>query len=552
MIEPTTRGNNDEYKRSGLELWTQVAEFLREKAERVVETHISYVAICGDQVYKLKKPVQYDFVDFSTATLRREACEKEIFLNRRLAPDVYQGVVPVTLAPDGGLDLAGQGEAIEWIVAMRRLPDACNLEHLIHTKEIHSQQITLLAANLTRFYATARRISLRPGELLTRTRRHIEDNQTELLKPIHGLDPEQVSRITGRQLQFLALRGDLIESRVENGFVVDGHGDLRPEHICLETDPVIFDCLEFNDELRELDIADDLGFFAMECERLGAAWIGERVLATYQSASGDPLPEDLLTFYKSYRAIVRAKVAILSIEQTLGDGAATLNREKANAYLALADRSLDCFSEPLAIIVRGITGSGKSTLAAPLARRLGAVYLQTDRIRRQLFGRSAQTMRYGEGHYNEQGRKQVYHKLLMEARDALVTGRSVVIDGCFLKRQELRATAKDLGAYGSNIVVIHCICPESIALQRIAARAHDKNNLSEATAEHYEVQRQLEESTPEDLNALIIDTSVGTIDQLLIRTLSEITQHLMPVRTILRNGALLAQVQAAEPCPMQG
>lgn len=535
-----------------LEMWKRVAEYLRERADRVIETHISYVALCGDRVYKLKKPVRYDFVDFSDAALRRTACEKEIFLNRRLAPDVYLGVMSVTLAPDGGLDLAGQGEEVEWLVAMRRLPDERNLEALIRAKAVRSSEVTLLAANLTRFYATARRVSLSPGELVARTRRHIEDNQTELLKPLHGLDPQLVARITGRQLQFLTLCSEVIERRVAAGYIVDGHGDLRPEHVCLEADPIVFDCLEFDDSLREIDIADDLGFFAMECERLGAAWIGERILASYQGASGDSLPEDLLSFYRSYRATVRAKVALLSVEQLLSDGVASRKRAEANTYLALADRVLGEFSKPLAIIVRGVTGSGKSALAAPLARRLGAVYLQTDRIRRQLFGRSAQPLRFGEGHYSEQGRNQVYHKLLIEAQQALGAARSVVVDGCFLGRYELHTAAVDLSAYGAKVVVLHCVCPENIARQRIAARVHDPASLSEATIEHYEVQKRFEESSPDDLLTILLDTSIGTPNELLARTVQSLAQGLTKIKKFENYNMRVIQQPPAEPCPMQG
>lgn len=541
------------YTRSeSLEMWKRVAEYLRERADRVIETHISYVALCGDRVYKLKKPVRYDFVDFSDAALRRAACEKEIFLNRRLAPDVYLGVMPVTLAPDGGLDLAGQGEEVEWLVAMRRLSEERNLEALIRAKAVRSSEVTLLAANLTRFYATARRVSLSPGELVARTRRHIEDNQTELLKPIHGLDPQLLARITGRQLQFLTLCSEVIERRVAAGYIVDGHGDLRPEHICLEANPIIFDCLEFDDSLREIDIADDLGFFAMECERIGAAWIGERILASYQGASGDSLPEDLLSFYRSYRATVRAKVALLSVEQLLSDGVASRKRAEVNTYLALADRVLGEVSNPLALIVRGVTGSGKSTLAAPLARRLGAVYLQTDRIRRQLFGRSAQPLRFGEGHYSEQGRDQVYHKLLMEAQQALSAGRSVVVDGCFLARHELHAAAADLSSNGAKVMVLHCVCPENIARQRIAARVHDPASLSEATIEHYEVQKRLEESSPDDLLTILLDTGAGTPNEVLERSVQSLRQGLTKIRTLATYNERWTQEPSAEPCPMQG
>jgi aminoglycoside phosphotransferase family enzyme/predicted kinase len=429
--------------------------------------------------------------------------------------------VPVTLEEDGALALSGAGRPIEWVVEMRRLPAARMLEQLIREGRVEPRAVDKLAARLAEFYASARRVALPRGELSARTVRHVRENRRELLQARHGLDRQLVERVSNRQLQLLAFRRDLFEERVASGRVVDGHGDLRPEHVCLEDEPVVFDCLEFNDELREVDVADDLGFFAMECERLGASWIAARVTSAYRDASGDPLPEELQAFYRAYRATVRAKVAALSARPgTPGDAA----RELAEAYLRLADRPLGRASEPLAVIFRGLTGSGKSTVAEPLAERLGARLVQTDGVRRQLFGPSPEPLAYGEGHYDEAGRARVYEAMLSQAADGLAARISVVVDACFLSAAQLRAALGSLAKAGGRPFVVHCVCPEAVARERIVARAQQSGRLSEATGEHYTAQKPREEPTPRDLPGLTLDTGIASPASLvddIIRALSE-------------------------------
>ena len=525
------------------ELWCKVADFLRSGSKKVLETHISLIFFYEDRVYKLKKPVCFDFVDFRTVECRHSAAEQEVVLNRRLAANVYRELVPVTVDDAGGFSFQGVGKPIEWIVEMRRLPDDLLLDREIAEHRVNIARIKILADKLAAFYAKARRIYLPEFLLKARIKAQILDNRSELSKRQYRLDPTLIERVIGRQMQFLALSGDLLEQRVSQGFVVDGHGDLRPEHVCLESDPVVFDCLEFNQELREVDIADDLGFLAMECERLGAPWVTECVIDTYKKQSGDDWPEQLFDFYRAYRATVRAKVAVL-----MGVEA----RQLAEDYLYLADRILSKSTETIAILFRGLIGSGKSTLAKMVAEQLGAPLIQTDFVRRQIFGASTAPLAYGQGHYNDAGRTRVYQQTVSDAKDLVNSGRSVVIDGCFLDRQSVFFVMSALISAGVRPFVVHCVCPEEVILQRLAIREAETQSLSEARSAHYEVQRSLEQETPHELPGLKLNTNDQTLETSCEQVMHSLKHHFQVTALNLPAKASPYDLVVAEPCPAMG
>src|SRR5439155_12847777 len=198
---------------------------------------------------------------------------------------------------------------------------------------------------------------------------HVHGNLRELLAVKHHLPRGVVERVHGFQLQLLMLQPALFEGRVESGRIVEGHGDLRPEHICL-SDPIqIFDCIEFSPDFRRIDVADELAFLAAECDFLGADWVGPQLLAAYRRQSGDIPPPILIDFYKSYRACVRAKVAALRADQLQG-AAQSAAAAEAHQHLALADRHVESWSKPLVLVVGGLSGTGKTTLAKALASAL--------------------------------------------------------------------------------------------------------------------------------------------------------------------------------------
>jgi aminoglycoside phosphotransferase family enzyme len=302
----------------------------------VVETHLSWVFL-GTRVYKFKKPVRYAFLDFTTLELRRQNCEREVNLNRRLAPEVYLGVVPLTLESTGELKIDGKGNTVEWLVEMKRLPADRMLDASIRAGTVTQHDIQTLVRRLVSFYRNAERVATDAQAYRASFATGVTSNRAELLQPRYGLPSAPIERVTAAQLRFLERQGAALDERARDNRIVDAHGDLRPEHIFLNDEPKIIDCLEFKREFRLLDPVDELSFLAMECERLGAGGIGDRILGGYLAASGDAPPDRLVWFYKAYRACLRAKIAIWHIaDHEIRDTEKW--RKRASDYLALAER----------------------------------------------------------------------------------------------------------------------------------------------------------------------------------------------------------------------
>ncbi len=249
----------------------------RPQRVEVIETHISLIFLAGENVYKLKRPIRYDFLDFTTIENRERDCREEVRLNRRLAPNIYLGIVPVTRAGDGRFQLNGDGPAADWLVHMRRLPTDHTLDALWRRGELRPEHIEQLIQLLADFYRSLPPLPITPDEYRARYTEHVQGNLRELLAVAHHCPREVVQRVHAFQLQLLHLRPALFDARVHGGQIVDGHGDLRPEHICFCNPPAIFDCIEFNADFRQIDIADELAFLAAECDFLGADWVGRQL-----------------------------------------------------------------------------------------------------------------------------------------------------------------------------------------------------------------------------------------------------------------------------------
>jgi len=261
-------------------------------------------------VWKLKKPARYDYLDFSTVEARKADCELEVELNRRLAPDVYLGVVPLVSDAYGRMQLGGEGRIIDWLVMMRRLPEDRMLDAAIRTHTVSRDDVHRVAVLLARFYQQAKGIPLSPAAYTTQLETVTAECARELCQPGYALPAALIQKICTNQMTVLMRETTMFEDRVRQGKIVDAHGDLRPEHICLGPEPVIIDCLEFNAEFRALDPVSELAFLSLECERLDARWVGELILDTYQCETGDRPPGPLLVYYKKYHALVRAKIAV--------------------------------------------------------------------------------------------------------------------------------------------------------------------------------------------------------------------------------------------------
>ncbi|GAL86150.1 hypothetical protein MYP_3379 [Sporocytophaga myxococcoides] len=267
------------------------------------ETHMSYVFITDNFVYKMKKPVLYPFLNLSTLDRRKHNCQKEIASNKTLAPDVYIGTVPLSLT-DVGMKLEGQGTVIEWFVKMIRLPEQEMLDYKIREGEISIQEIISLGRKLSVFYKQARKKEMHEQEYLRRLRTFLSDNLESLRHPAFEITNEILDNIKTLQLNFIARNEQHLSSR--SARIIEAHGDLRPEHICFLNEPVIIDALEFNPDFRIQDPVEELSYFSLECEILGNEWIGKKLLEVYESESNDHYYKGIESFYKSIRATLRA------------------------------------------------------------------------------------------------------------------------------------------------------------------------------------------------------------------------------------------------------
>ncbi|UHQ54067.1 hypothetical protein [Microbulbifer sp. YPW16] len=305
-------------------------------AVELVETHMARVFLTDRHAYKMKKPVQTAFLDFSTLALREADCREELRLNRRLTTGVYLAVVPLCQRPDGQLQLAdsgGHGEVVEWLVKMRRLSEAQNLA--ARGREVTGEELAPLVRRLCDFYRSAPPLAVDPVAYVTDLREHVELRRTALLAPELGLPAAGIHALADFLVTFTRREAPLLAQRAVDGRIVEGHGDLRPEHCFLTEPPQIIDCLEFNRDLRSIDPLDELGYLALECELLGRRDLGDGILASYRRACADPAPALLEYFYKAYRALVRAQLAAAHLQ----DGVVAEPqkwRDKTSRYLDAA------------------------------------------------------------------------------------------------------------------------------------------------------------------------------------------------------------------------
>lgn len=304
----------------------------------VRETHMSWVFLAGDRVYKLKKPVKYSFLDFSTLSAREADCREEVRLNRRLAPGIYLGVARLAVGADGELVLDGKGAPVDWLVTMRRLPSERMLDQAILRGAVERSQIDAVAELLSDFYRSAERAELTPEQYVSHFAEEHEKTRALLTEQRFELPRATLKGVLESIESVLEDEPDLLMRRAREGRIVDGHGDLRPEHVCLSDPPVIIDRLEFKRSFRLVDPFDELAFLGMECKRLGAPWIGEALIAPCAERLGEAPSERLLAFFTSYRACLRARLAVAHLVDS-----DVREPEKwlplAGDYLAIAERA---------------------------------------------------------------------------------------------------------------------------------------------------------------------------------------------------------------------
>lgn len=458
----------------------------------VCETHTAIVFFVGDRAYKLKKPVDLGFLDYTTVAARRAACEREVALNRRFAPDVYLGLGEVR-SPDA--------QAPEPLVVMRRMPENRRLSRLVREGVAVDDVLRAVARHLAAWHADAPR-SREVDEQGTRDA--LSSRWEASFQQVHaladdGVVPDEVTEVERLVRRYLAGRKRLFDSRIEQGRVVDGHGDLLAEDIfCLDDGPRVLDCLEFDDHLRCVDGLDDAAFLAMDLEQLGAPQAAAYFLAQYGEYSGDPAPPSLWHHYVAYRAFVRAKVSLIQARQG-APGAQAASRR----LLSTALRHLRTSAVGLTL-VGGLPGSGKSTLSGALADRLGVTLLSSDRLRKELAGIPAEQSAaagYGEGLYAPKWTARTYAALLDRASALLSSGESVVLDATWSDAAQREAALRVAERTSADLVALHCHVPGDVSAARLSTRAPGTSDadLDIATA--------MAASEPPWPEAVVVDTS---------------------------------------------
>jgi uncharacterized protein len=463
-----------------------------EAVTRVVETHISTLLFIGDRVYKLRKPVRFGFLDFTERAARRADCEREVRLNRRLAPDVYLGVADVVL----------EGRAVDHMVVMRRLPDSRRLGALAARGVDLDGLLHEIAGVLARFHVAAERseeisAAATAEALLAQWEANFAESEPFVGDLLDGGAEAEIRRLARAWVRG---RVDLLRRRIDEGWICDGHGDLQADDIfCLPDGVRILDCLEFSDRLRHGDVVADLTFLAMDLERLGRSDGAERLLSEYQNLAGTTFPKSLVHHYWGLRAYVRAEVACLRARQG-APGAPQLVSD-------LHRRALEHLraGQVRMVLVGGLPGSGKSTLAAGLADALGWRVVRSDEVRAELYPApaGAGAGAFGQGRYGPGPTEATYHEMLQRARGLLGQAESVVLDAtwtCARHRVEARAVAADTE---SALTELCCQTPSEVAERRIDRRRTEHRDLSEATAE---VRRRMADAADAWPEAVPIDT----------------------------------------------
>ncbi len=466
-----------------------------------VETHSAVVYFAGERAYKMKKPVNLGFLDFTSRAARAGACAREVELNRRYAPDVYLGVAEVR-------DPAG--EPCEHLVVMRRMPTSRRLSALVKVGAEVTGPVRQVARILAASHASAPRSALiaEQGSRDALTGRWDDNLSQAMAVRGQALDAETIDEIGTLARKFLAGRAPLFAARMAGGRVIDGHGDLLADDIyCLEDGPRILDCLDFDDRLRWLDGLDDASFLAMDLERLGAAGLARQFIDWYAEYSGDPAPASLRHHYVAYRAFVRAKVACIQCLQGVQAAQEDLSAAagQARQLADIARRHLRAGAVTL-VLVGGLPGTGKSALAGALADRLGWTVLNSDRIRKELAGvppGHPTAAPFETGIYAEAWTNRCYGELLRRAVALLGDGESVILDASW-NLAEHRAAATTAAERASvDLVQLRCTAPADLAECRMAAR---QPGPSDANAQ---IARQMAAAMEPWPEATVIDTSRG-------------------------------------------
>ncbi len=491
-------------------------------AVRQIETHISYVLLVGRTAYKIKKAVNLGFLDFSTLEKRRLYCEEELRLNRRLAPELYRAVVALTGTPDAP-QIGGAGVPLEYAVEMRRFAQSALLSNRLARNRLPPEVIDALAERVADFHARAQSC---PPDMDCGSPAAVWAPVAENFRQLRRLLPrdryaERLQVLAAWSRERCADLADLIVARKLAGRVRECHGDLHLGNVAfVGGEPVIFDCIEFNPNLRWIDVINEAAFMVMDLEERGRADYGHRFLDRWLEHSGDFSGLPLLAYYQVYRALVRAKVAAIRAAQE--DTSARRNElAVCDQYLAYAGRTTQRQNRFVALM-HGLSGAGKTWASQALLEATGAVRLRSDVERKRLAGLPAQGQSRSSvagGLYGEAMTEATYARLAELARTVLEAGLPVVVDAASLKAWQRETFRRLAGELGVPFVLVACAAPEPVLRLRLSARERAAADASEADAAVLEQQQGSLEplADAERAACMAIDTATLTRAELLAR-----------------------------------
>jgi len=494
-------------------------DFFPQRPEKVelVQTHISCVFIAGDYVYKVKKPVNFGFLDFTTLEKRKFYCEEELRLNKRLAPSIYLDVVPIGEDDQGRLSLSGKEKIVDYAVFMKKLPLNRMLKILLAQGQADAKIMDAVAKKIARFHEEAQTGgSIDEMGSIGTIRHNHEENFAQTEKYIDVTIPAyQHQFIRDYVERFLDVNIELLEKRVARHKIRDCHGDLHLEHICIADEIIVFDCIEFNERFRFADVAAEVAFLTMDLDYNGYFDQAEDFVQSYLKYSGDTDMHALLNFYRCYYACVRGKVISFRLDQKeLPDAEGAEIKQTAAKYFDLAYTYAARLEKPVLILTTGLIGSGKSFQARNLAERLGSEVIRTDVLRKELLQIAPSEKHhesFGQGIYASDISRKTYEKAVELAADKIGEGKPVIIDASFKNRSD-RAMAVDLAKrLCVPFYIIECTCPDDVVKIRLEKRMMEKDNPSDGRWEILQEQKKQYEAVNEipDDNYFRVDTSAS-------------------------------------------
>ena len=465
---------------------------------QIAETHISWVVLTGDWAYKLKKPVNFGFVNFTTLELRHAACHDEIRLNKRTAPDLYDAVVPLTCNPSG-YRFGGTGPTVEFAVRMRQFSQEDLLDQRLHRGAISADVIDVLAHEVASLHQQA---VVAPADSVFGSPEKVHEVVHACLSvlaavPLSGDLQSQLSKLNSWTNQEFSRLEPVLVRRKEQGFVRECHGDLHLGNLVMfHGRPTLFDCLEFNPDLRWIDVISDLAFLFMDLIDRSAEPFAWRILNLWLQQTGDYAGLQMLKYYATYRALVRAKVAALRFQQPeIAEIEMQRQTELLLSYVNLASQ-MTCPKQPAIYLMHGVSGSGKSFVARELASFLGAIQIRSDVERKRLFGcwpASPNNAVSNPEMYSASATVQTYHRLQDLTREIVGHGYSVVVDAAFLARSNRHSFVTLAHDLGVSVRIVSCTASDETLKQRIRERLSRGDDPSDANLQVLEKQLELRE-----------------------------------------------------------